>query len=450
MRHLLGVFGLVAVFACAASAADAPKNAEDYQHEQMPVGFQVMITELEGPVFANAEGMTLYTWPLKPLRNGDAGEQKGKPSCSDQKYTENAGLMSPYPGGYILPEVDKRLSCTGMWPPVLATDDDKAAGKFTVVKRPDGRKQWAYDGFALYTSILDHAPGDVNGGTKRRMRGEGGAPREPVGPKANVPPEFKVQQTATGRMVITATNASVYTWDKDAANKSSCNDACTDTWAPVIAPESAQPRGEWTVFERSPGVKQWAFRKKPLYTYVLDPADHPASLEGSDVPGWHNVFTQTAPQPPKGFFTIQDAPMGQVVADAKGHTVYIYNCNDDAIDQFTCDHPDMPQAYRFAVCGVGDPVKCEQTFPYVIAPKNAKSGSQIWSTIDLDPKTGHKAQPGQANALHVWAYRDRPVFIFAGDKQPGDIYGDSWGEFQGARNGFKAFTVRDDYFQNAD
>ena len=40
--------------------------------------------------------------------------------------------------------------------------------------------------------------------------------------------------------------------------------------------------------------------------------------------------------------------------------------------------------------------------------------------------------------------------VFIGDKDPGDIYGDSWGEFQGARNGFKAFTVRDDYFQNAD
>jgi predicted lipoprotein with Yx(FWY)xxD motif len=450
MRRFLGVLATATITIWACGPVGAEQNAvEDYQPEAMPPGFQVVISELEGPVFADGHGMTLYTWPLRQLRNGDAGEQKGKPSCANEKYTENAGLMSPYPGGFILPEVERRPSCTGLWPPVLASDDDKDAGKFSIVKRPDGRKQWAYDGFALYTSVLDHRPGDVNGGTKRRPRGEGGAPREPIAPKANVPPGFKVLQTATGRMVITASNASVYIWDKDGADKSACYGTCTDLWSPVIAPESAQSRGEWSVFERSPGVKQWAFRKKPLYTYVLDPAGHPASFEGSDVPGWHNVFTQRVPEPPKGFFTIQDAPAGQVLADAKGHTIYVYNCNDDAIDQFACDHPDMPQAYRFAVCGAGDPAKCMRTFPYVLAPRGAKSGSQIWTAIDLDPRTGHKAVPGQPDALHVWAYRDRPVFTFVGDKAPGDMYGDSWGEFQGARNGFKAFTVRDDYFSNA-
>ena len=36
------------------------------------------------------------------------------------------------------------------------------------------------------------------------------------------------------------------------------------------------------------------------------------SLEGSDVPGWHNVFTQVAPSPPKGF-TVQDTVSGQVL-----------------------------------------------------------------------------------------------------------------------------------------
>ena len=37
-------------------------------------------------------------------RNGDAGEQKGKPTCGDVPYKVNAGLMSPYPGGLELPE----------------------------------------------------------------------------------------------------------------------------------------------------------------------------------------------------------------------------------------------------------------------------------------------------------------------------------------------------------
>ena len=158
-----------------AYAASSQKNAaeEDYLRAPLPPGFQVISTELEGPVFATSGGMTLYQWPMKPLRNGDAGEQKGKPSCDDHKYTENAGLMSPYPGGFILPDVERRMSCVQLWPPVLAADDAKPVDKWTIVKRPDGTKQWAYDGFAVYTSILDKKPGDVIGATKRRMVGRG-------------------------------------------------------------------------------------------------------------------------------------------------------------------------------------------------------------------------------------------------------------------------------------
>ena len=462
MRHLSVIAGsltlaALAVMAGVSAQAQSQKArlTEDYLKAPLPPGFQVINNELEGPVFADANGKTLYTWPLLALRNGDAGEQKGKPTCDDKKYTENAGLMSPYPGGFILPEVEKRPSCIGMWPVVYAADDAKPVGKWSIVKRPDGSRQWAYDGFAVYTSVLDQKPGDVLGANRRgggRRDGGGnalGALREAIGPAPNVPPGFIVNRTTLGRLLTDAARKSVYTWDKDGPNKSNCMNACTEEWKPVTAPQSAQSQGEWSVFERTPGVKQWAFRKKPLYIHMLDPEGHNASLEGSDVPGWHNVYTQEGPVPPKGVFTVQDAPSGQVLADALGHTVYIYKCNDDAWDQLTCDHPTTPQEYRFAVCGGGDPDRCMKTFPFVVAAKDARSDSPTWTTIDLDPKTGHRANPGQAGAVHVWAYRDRPVFTFVGDKKAGDLYGDSWGEFQGQRNGFKAFWVRDDYFGNA-
>ena len=427
---------------------------EDYLKTPLPPGFQVTNNELEGPVFADANGKTLYTWPLLALRNGDAGEQKGKPTCGDKKYTENAGLMSPYPAGFILPDVENRPSCIGMWPVVHAADDAKPVGKWSIVKRPDGAPQWAYDGFAVYTSVLDQKPGDVLGATRRGGGRDGGgnalgARREAIGPAPNVPPGFIVNRTTQGRLLTNAARKSVYTWDKDQPDKSNCMDACTAEWLPVVAPQSAQSQGEWSVFERTPGVKQWAFRKKPLYTHVLDPEGHNASLEGSDVPGWHNVYTQMAPTAPKGVFTVQDAPSGLVLADAQGHTVYTYNCNDDAWDQLACDHPTTPQDYRFAICGAGDPDRCLKTFPFVVAAKDAKSDSTLWTVMDINPKTGRRAQAGQAGAMRVWAYRDRPVFTFSGDKTAGDLYGDSWGEFQGQRNGFKAFWIRDDYFGNA-
>lgn len=436
------------------AAADSPRKpnipgpVEDYVHAPMPPGFHVEITEIAGPVFADASGKTLYRWPLARLRNGDAGDQRGKPSCSDQVYTETAGLMSPYPAGLVLPDADTRPSCAQMYPPVYAADDAKPVDKWTIVARPDGRKQWAYNGFALYTSRFDKKPGDAVGGVAgqgRKVKADVPAVRETVGPSPNIPPMFSVSQVATGRLLSVFSDLSVYASDKDGPHKSACSDTCLREWAPILAPETTQPQGEWTVFERVPGVKQWAFRKQPLYTRVGDESYH--SFEGSDVPGWHNVYTQKAPLPPKGF-TIQDTRSGQVLADAKGRTLYIYKCTDDALDQQPCDHPDTPQAYRLAIGGDGNPDTFMKTWPYVIADKDARSDTQVWSVMDIDPKTGKKSTaPG---SLRVWAYNDRPVYYFYDDKKPGDVEGDAWGEFTGKRNGFKAFWIRDAFRENAE
>src|SRR5262249_30513842 len=189
--------------------------AEEYVAVPMPPGFHVESSELEGPVFADAKGHTLYSWPYKRLRNGYSGEQKGKPACYGEVLKETAGLMSPYPAGVLLPELDKRPACTTLWPPVLAAADAQPVWKWTIVDRKDGTKQWAYDEQPLYISVLDHAPGDVMGGTARRSGGDAPAIRVPVGPPSKVPPGFAVKTTSTGRLLVTSKNFSIYSYDKD-------------------------------------------------------------------------------------------------------------------------------------------------------------------------------------------------------------------------------------------
>lgn len=422
-------------------------SPEDYVHEPMPSGIQVIVADFEGPVFADAAGKTLYFWPVTPLRNGDAGEQKGKPTCGDIPTRVNAGLMSPYPAGLELPEVGSRPACTQMWPPVLAAADAVDVGKFTVVQRSDGKKQWAYDGYALYTSVLDEVPGDVRGGTKKKT-GKGdaqGAGREPAAPAANNPPQFKIFPLQSGRLLTTRDSRSVYVSDLDGPAKSACTGECLVEWTPVRAPASAAPQGYWTVIDHPTGIKQWAFRGQPIYTRNAD-VKRP-SLEGGDVPGWHNVYVTKAPVFPKGFAT-QDTQSGLVLADAKGRTIYTYQCIDDAVDQLRCDYPEAPQVYRLAVSGRGDQTLSMKNFPYVVAEKGASTASRVWSVISLDPGTGARAAPDQAGALNVWAYRGRPVYYCARDKNPGDIECDTWGEFYGWRNGYKAFWLRDDFGDN--
>lgn len=434
--------GVMAGLSAAASHAAAARETESYVPVPMPPGFRVENTELDGPVFADAKGRTVYKWPFSNQRVGNVGDPKGESTCMDVKATTNTGYMSPYPPGLILPELDQRLTCTQAFPPVLASATAKPVGKWTVITRKDGRKQWAYDGFALYTSSLDKRPGDVIGGDSYEHRGDDPAMRVPAQPPPQLPPGFNVDTDRTGRMLLDSRKFSVYASDADGENQSNCDAVCTKTRIPMLAPESARPHGDWSIFERTPGVRQWAFRKKPLYRYALDTYSH--SLEGSDERGWHNVYTQRAPSPPAGF-TQQNTTSGIVVADAGGKTIYTYNCGDDAVDQLGCDHPTETQVYRLAFCGAGDVERCLKTFPYVPAAAGAKSNSRAWSIIEIDPTTGRFARAGQSGSLRVWAFRERPVYTYAGDKRPGDVNADGLGEFRSERNGYRAYWIRDDF-----
>ncbi len=435
----------IAVVATSGLQACSAEPIEDYLHEEMPSGFRVVVSEVEGPVFANALGHTLYVWPKRGLRAGSAGEDIGKPTCGDEVLRLSSGIQSPYPPGFEMPEISTRPACTKVWPPVFASDDAKSIGKWSVIQRLDGRKQWAYERRALYTSVLDIEPGDVLGGTKLPGIGEGGAERKPVGPESNVPAQFTVYTTMAGRLVTLRQGQSVYTFDRDGRNKSTCAADCLLQWAPVAAPISAMNIGDWSAFERSPGVMQWAFRGRPVYRHMTDLKL--GSQDGADVPGWKNVYVQKTPPPPAGF-TFKPTIVGLGLGDAKGMTVYRYVCTDDSADQLACDHPDSPQAYRMAMCGGGNPDRCLKAFPYLLAPANAKTRNKMWGTMLVDPRTGKAAASGTAGALKVWTLRNRPIYTFAGyegygDRRPDQINANGWGEGNGGHNGYLAIIYRD-------
>lgn len=417
---------------------------EAYREIPSPPDFRIEATAIDGPVFANASGKTLYKWPQHRLRNGYSGEAPSTPECYEDVLSVTAGLMSPYPAGIKLPEIDLRPSCTDLWIPELANEDAEEIGKWTVVERRDGAMQWAFDEQPLYTSVRDTLPGDVLGGTSRRFGGDSPAQRVPIKPPAHMPPGFAIASTAIGRLLATSKNQSVYSYNDDSATSSACFDTCLEAWTPVLAPALTRPQGEWSILERSPGVKQWVFRGKPLYTSNSDQESW--SQESSDSEQWQNVFTQVTPPPPASF-TQQETLQGIVLADKNGKTIYRYNCGEDSADQLSCDHPADTQVYRLAMCGGGDPQKCLEFWPYVTAGEDETSLNSLWTIVTIDPTSGRFAPENHDNALRVWAYRDRPVYLYGRDKKPGDVNGGGTGEWRGQRNGLKAFWLRDDYMR---
>ena len=434
---------IAAVLAALPVAAGARIEREDYRPVPMPPGVRVTASELDGPVFADARGRTLYQWPLKQMRSGVTGDHLGTSECTAEKSQVSSGYMSPYPPGLRLPELDRHPSCAQAWPPFLAAPAARPVGRWTLITRKDGQRQWAYEDLPVYTFYLDRRPGDVLGARADKRVNDAPAGRRPIGPPPNVPPGFSVKTMSTGRLLVTSQGFTVYASDRDTADRSHCDATCAESWIPLLAPSMGRPQAGWSRIERSAGVRQWTYRGKPLYRYALDPGAH--RFAGDDVPGWHSVYTQRAPDPPDGF-TIQDTTAGQVLADPAGRTLYTYFCGDDGVDQLGCDHPQETQVYRLAVCGGGDAQRCLRTFPYVVAAADAKPTSRSWSILRIDPLTGRPAAPGEAGALRVWAFRERPVYTYAGDRQPGDVNADSHGEFRGERNGYRAIWLRDDFF----
>ena len=110
IRQVAAAFSLIAL-TTAAWAADAPVKVAD-------------------GVLVGANGMTLYTFDKDAVGGG-------KSVCNGP--------------------------CATNWPPLMAPEDAKPTGEFTVIVRDDGKKQWAFRGKPLYYWAKDTKPGDKTG-----------------------------------------------------------------------------------------------------------------------------------------------------------------------------------------------------------------------------------------------------------------------------------------------
>jgi predicted lipoprotein with Yx(FWY)xxD motif len=112
-RSILAGVSLLGLVACASGVGEPAHKVADTS---------------VGKVLTTDKGMTLYTF------DRDAA---GKSNCNGQ--------------------------CAANWPPLMAQADAQAVGKWTVVTRDDGGKQWAYDTKPLYGWVRDTKSGDTSG-----------------------------------------------------------------------------------------------------------------------------------------------------------------------------------------------------------------------------------------------------------------------------------------------
>jgi predicted lipoprotein with Yx(FWY)xxD motif len=104
---------------------------------------------------------------------------------------------------------------------------------------------------------------------------------------AQMPKGIETHKTSTGETVLAnAKGMTLYTYDKDTADKSNCNGACAKIWPPVKA-SASENEGDYTVVTRDDGSKQLAYKHMPLYTYAKDMKAGEAAGNGMGNGAWH-------------------------------------------------------------------------------------------------------------------------------------------------------------------
>ncbi len=221
-----------------------------------------------------------------------------------------------------------------------------------------------------------------------------------------------------------AKGMTLYTHHADAPGKWACNDACAKSWLPAIAPEDAQVSGAWSVVVRPDGHHQWAYKDKPLYTYVKDvdpgsvggnsPARFGARRKngagayvGGGIRGSGAKGAAAEPPLPADWKVALAYPVADVklpagfavkeVADAaafalvdwRGRTLY------------TLDEPLPAPAFACHAPCAWQPAA---------APQLAEASGDFFVIVRDD-------------GIKQWAYKGRALYTFAGDLAPGDANG---------------------------
>ena len=94
--------------------------------------------------------------------------------------------------------------------------------------------------------------------------------------------------TETNGILADASGRTLYTFDKDAANKSNCNGGCATTWPPFLAKDGERAHDEFRVITRDDGTMQWTLNDKPLYFFAADAQAGDAKGDGQGGV-WHVI-----------------------------------------------------------------------------------------------------------------------------------------------------------------
>src|SRR3954454_21874742 len=212
--------------------------------------------------------------------------------------------------------------------------------------------------------------------------------------------QIKVASTSKGTVLTDDKGRVLYMFNPDNRGDSVCYDQCAAAWPPTltkgkpIAGTGADASMLGTI-TRKDGKTQVTYNKYPLYTFAFDPK--PGDTNGQAVKSiWWVMNAAGVPQDEPAKVAVGAAPpLGKVLVDAHGETLYMYT--KDTNGKSACT----------GVClKLWVPL---HTFGSPTAGTGAKAS--LLGT--------NKFAPGITQVT----YNKHPLYLFQGDQAPGDIKG---------------------------
>jgi predicted lipoprotein with Yx(FWY)xxD motif len=173
--------------------------------------------------------------------------------------------------------------CAVVWPVfstgTITVSSPLDPADFGTITRIDGTKQTTYYGWPLYYYQGDTKPGDVNGENNLDVW-------------FVFKPDERVliaNSKDLGSYLTDTSGKTLYFFTKDTPGASTCTGTCLGLWPafyadPVTAPSVLNP-SDFTAVTRYDGVKQTAYKGRPLYYYSAD--TKPGDTKGQ---GFNNVW----------------------------------------------------------------------------------------------------------------------------------------------------------------
>jgi predicted lipoprotein with Yx(FWY)xxD motif len=184
----------------------------------------------------------------------------------------------------------------------------------------------------------------------------------------------------------------LYTYARDTIGSeraqavAACTGECAKTWRPALTENNAEAAPDWSVLRLADGAKQWCYRGAPLYTFAGDQVSGDIKGQGSGSGAWRAAaFLPEAGMALPGAITARHLPDagGTALASPEGLALYV----------FDADPARPPPGWR-----------------------PLEAGAIASSSGDFTVIARH-------DGITQWAYRGHPLYLFEGDRKPGEVRG---------------------------